>query len=200
MVTQVQKKQERDYAILTTLALLDMATRSQLQQIHHLGSNRNATRVLKNLEKYLNHFREVENVYYLNKLGRELVGSTKVVQKTLQWEHTVMKNDIYIHFDKPKLWSNENPIVTPEFTLVPDAIFSVKGQQYFLEVDREQKMKTNIEKLLQYKRFKDMELWQKRNGGRFPIVIYYTSKEIRKHQLTESNPGIELLTLSKKDL
>jgi hypothetical protein len=142
----------------------------------------------------------VENVYYLNKLGRELVGSTKVVQKTLQWEHTVMKNDIYIHFDKPKLWSNENPIVTPEFTLVPDAIFSVKGQQYFLEVDREQKMKTNIEKLLQYKRFKDMELWQKRNGGRFPIVIYYTSKEIRKHQLTESNPGIELLTLSKKDL
>jgi hypothetical protein len=111
-----------------------------------------------------------------------------------------MKNDIYIHFDKPKLWSNENPIVTPEFTIIPDSFFSVKGVQYFLEVDREQKMKTNIEKLLQYKRFQDLGLWQKRNGGRFPIVLFYTSKEIRKHQLTESNPGINLQTLSKKDL
>jgi hypothetical protein len=136
----------------------------------------------------------------LNKAGREFVGSTKIVTKTLQWEHVVMKNDIYIHFDKPKLWANEIQLVNPEFTIIPDASFSVKGQQYFLEVDREQKMKANMEKLLQYKRFQDLGLWQKRNGGRFPIVLFYTNKEIRKHQLMESNPGINLQTLSKKDL
>jgi hypothetical protein len=61
-------------------------------------------------------------------------------------------------------------------------------------------MKKNIEKLLQYKRFKDMELWQKRNMGRFPVLVFYTSKDSRKHQLTEANPGIELLTLTKEDL
>jgi hypothetical protein len=152
------------------------------------------------LTKYISHFRGSEYIYYLNKEGRELIGSDKVVQKTINYEHTIMRNDIYIHFGCPKLWQNEYKIPNPEFTIIPDAIFSVKGQQYFLEVDREQKMKKNIEKLLQYKRFKDMELWQKRNMGRFPVLVFYTSKDSRKHQLTEANPGIELLTLTKEDL
>ena len=112
-----------------------------------------------------------------------------------------MKNDIYIHYGKPKLWSNENPIITPDFKLIPDAIFSVKGVQYFLEVDRFQKMNANVEKLAQYKRFKEMESWQKRNMGRFPVVLFYTDKDSRKYQLMELAPeGLEFQALSKKDL
>jgi hypothetical protein len=156
---------------------------------------------MKNLETYTNHFRDIENVYYLNKKGRDLVGCEKVVTKTLQFQHTLMKNDIYIHFNKPKLWTNEYTIPTPEFRIVTDAVFSVGGTQYFLEVDRVQKMSTNLEKLKQYARFEEMGLWQKRNGGRFPIVIFYTDKESRKFQLMEAQPeGLQLLVLSKKDL
>jgi hypothetical protein len=99
------------------------------------------------------------------------------------------------------MWQNEYPIPTPEFRIVTDAVFSVNGTQYFLEVDRLQKMNANIEKLKLYKRFKDMELWQKRNGGRFPIVLFYTEQTTRKHQLNESCPdGLHLQVLSKKDL
>jgi hypothetical protein len=111
-----------------------------------------------------------------------------------------MKNDIYIFYGKPKLWQTEYAIPNPEFTIVTDAIFSVKGVQYFLEVDRHQKMSSNIEKLKQYKRFKEMGLWQKRNMGKFPIVLFYTEQDSRKWQLKESNPGIDLQVYSKRDL
>jgi hypothetical protein len=200
MATQAEKKKQRDYAILTTLDLLGMVSRSQLQAIHQLGSNRNATRIMKNLESYTNHFLLNENIYYLNKKGRELLGSEKVVTKSIQVEHTIMRNDMYIHFECPKLWQNEYKVPNPEFTILPDAIFSVKGIQYFLEVDHMQKMKKNMEKLLKYKRFKEMELWQKKNMGRFPVVLFYTNKESRKQKLIESNPGVDLLVLSKEDL
>jgi hypothetical protein len=155
---------------------------------------------MKNLESYTNHFRDIENVYYLNKRGRELVGCEKVVAKTLQYQHTLMRNDIYIHFGNPKLWQNEYMIPTPEFSIVTDAIFSVNRVQYFLEVDRMQKMNQNLEKLKKYYRFKQMELWQKHNGGKFPIVVFYTTKESRKNQLIESNPGLDLLVHTKEDL
>lgn len=142
----------------------------------------------------------MENIYYLNKRGRELVGCDKVITKTLQFQHTLMRNDIYIHYGRPKLWQNEYVIPNPEFKIVTDAIFSVKGTQYFLEVDRLQKMSANLEKLKQYKRFKEMELWQKRNMGKFPIVLFYTEQDSRKWQIKESNPGIDLIVYSKKDL
>lgn len=111
-----------------------------------------------------------------------------------------MKNDIYIHFGCPKLWEGEYTIPTDEFTIVTDAVFSVKGVQYFLEVDRLQKMSQNTEKLKKYYRFKEMNLWQKRNGGRFPVVLFYTGKEKRKHQLNELNPGLEMQIYTKRDL
>ncbi|MFL6558599.1 MAG: replication-relaxation family protein [Bacillus sp. (in: firmicutes)] len=177
-----------------------MATRSQLQTIHQLGSNRNATRVLKNLQTYIQHFRENENIYYLNKAGRELVGCEKTITKTPHFHHTIMRNDVYIHFGCPKIWQNEFKIPNPEFTIIPDAVFNSKGTQYFLEVDHMQKMKKNIEKLNKYKRFKDMNLWQKKNMGRFPVVLFYTEKDSRKAQIIQANPGIELLVYTKEDL
>jgi hypothetical protein len=111
-----------------------------------------------------------------------------------------MRNDVYIHFGCPKIWQNEYKIPNPEFTIIPDAVFNSKGIQYFLEVDHLQKMKKNVEKLKRYKEFKDMGLWQKRNGGRFPVVLFYTTKDSRKAQINLKNPGIELLVYTKEDL
>ena len=142
----------------------------------------------------------MENVYYLNKKGRELVGCDKVVVKTLQYKHTLMRNDIYIHFECPKMWQSEYVVPTPDFKIITDAVFSVDGVQYFLEVDYTQHMSQNMKKLNYYKEFKDMGLWQKRNGGRFPVVLFYTAKDSRKAQLNLKNPGIELLVYTKEDL
>jgi hypothetical protein len=202
MVMQVEKKKQRDYSILTTLDLLGMATRSQLQAIHQLGSNRNATRILKNLEKYTSHFRVIENIYYLNKEGRELIGSTKVVTKTLQYEHTIMRNDIYVHFQCPKNWMNEYVIPAKEFRIVADSVFQAEKEVYFLEVDNMQKMKQNYEKIDKYKRFKEMGLWQQQNAGHFPTLLFYTTKDNRQNQLREycKQKELKALVYTKEDL
>lgn len=176
-----------------------MATRSQLQKIHNLGSNRNANRILANLSRYVNHFRDVENIYYLNKVGRDLVGSKKAVTKSLQFQHTIMRGDMYIHFKQPKRWTNEYEIKA-EPKIVCDAVFETGGYQYFLEVDRMQKMSTNIEKLKSYFRFKLTNKWQLSNSGNFPILLFYTATDSRKAQLQEMNPGLQLQVLTKKDL
>lgn len=141
-------------------------------------------------------------MYYLNKAGRELVGCDKVVTKSSQYKHTLMRNDIYIHFKCPQLWQNEFIIpLDSKHKIIPDAVFQVGQQQYFLEVDNLQKMKANIQKLELYKELRDMGKWQKKNNGRFPIVIFYTLTESRKNHLEEVKPTDLLLrTMTKKDL
>ena len=155
---------------------------------------------MKNLEDYTNHFRDLENVYYLNKKGRELVGSKKVVAKTPNYLHTLMRNDIYIHFKQPKLWVSEYKVHAPAGIFIADALFSVDGTQYFLEVDRLQKMSENYNKLKRYKEFGEAGLWQKVHGGRFPIILFYTDKDKRKQQLIEKNPGISLQVLTVSEI
>lgn len=196
----IEKKLEREMSILHTLKNLDLATRSQLQAIHRLGSNRNASRVLKNMEQYLNHFQDREMVYYLNKKGRELVGSTKIINKTLQFHHTLMRNDIYIHYNCPKQWRNEYTIVYPPHKIIADAVFRADGKDYFLEVDHLQKMGANKEKINLYKGFKESQLWQNRNNGMFPTLLYYTSSESRRNPLLELGNGLDFVVFTKKDL
>jgi Replication-relaxation len=156
---------------------------------------------MKNLEVYTNHFSDFEYVYYLNKKGRELIGSEKIVTKTLQYQHTLMKNDIYVHFEMPKNWMNEYTIPTKEFKIVADAIFQA-DKVYFLEVDNMQKMKENYNKIDKYKKFKEMGLWQQENHGHFPTLLFYTTKDSRQHQLREYCKTKELthLVLTKEDL
>jgi hypothetical protein len=175
---------------------LDLATRSQLQRIHNLGTVRNASRVLQNMSQYLNSFMDVQKIYYLNKTGREMVGAEKVVTKTSQYAHTLMRNDVRIHFGMPEQWINEYKL--PKLTA--DAVFMHEGQQYFLEVDNKQKLKTNIDKLKEYFRFKETGLWQKKNNGTFPTVLFYTATSTRKAQLLESDPGLNLQIITKEDL
>jgi Replication-relaxation len=154
------------------------------------------------LEKYTSHFRVIENIYYLNKEGRELIGSEKVITKTLQYEHTIMRNDIYVHFQCPKNWKNEYIIPTKEFRIVPDAVFQAENEVYFLEVDHMQKMKQNVEKIEKYKKFKEMGLWQQQNNGHFPTLLFYTTKDSRQHQLKEhcNQKELKCLVYTKEDL
>ncbi|PEJ62788.1 hypothetical protein CN680_30005, partial [Bacillus pseudomycoides] len=64
-------KETRTDNILSSLKRLGFLTRKQIQVLHNLGGDRNASRVMKELSEYVSRFRDSENVYYLNKEGRE---------------------------------------------------------------------------------------------------------------------------------
>lgn len=172
-----------------------------MQTIHSLGTNRNANRVLSNMSEYLNNFMDKERIFYLNKKGRQITGARKELSKAHQYAHTLMRNDVYIHFNCPKMWQHEFTIRFDDVKFVADAVFQVGNQQYFLEVDRLQKMNSNFHKLKQYKRFKDTGLWQKKNDGRFPSVLFYTVTDSRRFQLLEKTPEhLAIQVVTRKDL
>lgn len=152
------------------------------------------------MDAYLNKFMDAEAVYYLNKVGRNTVGAEKIVTKNAQCQHTLMRNDIYIHFHCPEWWCSEYQIQTPDVSLIADAVFFSQNRYYFLEVDNQQKMTANKDKLFRYNTFKCSGLWQKNNNGSFPILLFYTLSEYRKSQLRELNPGLDLAIMTKKDL
>ena len=199
MPTNREKRLEREEAILQTLKRLDLCYRSQLQKIHNLGSNRNASRVLKQLEPYLHVFQGKEAIYYLNKAGRDRVDSEKVIIKSNSYMHTLMRNDVYCHY-RPRAWQNEYEIKVDGHHIISDAVFMMNGKHYLLEVDNQQKMSANKDKLERYFRFMESGIWQKRNKGEFPFILFYTLSDYRKAQLQEYNPGIPLTVLTKKDL
>jgi hypothetical protein len=151
------------------------------------------------MDPYLNSFRDIEQIYYLNKAGRDKVGAEKVITRNAQFKHTLMRNDIYIKYGCPEVWRNEFELKTKEFRFVADAIFKVGEAQYFLEVDNQQKMKANKKKLENYLRFKNTASWQKYNKS-FPTLIFYTVTEVRKAQLQEMNPGLDLVVFTVADL
>ena len=97
MLTATAKRIERQEQILHSLDRFGFLSRSHLQKLHRLGGDRNAQKVLKRMEEYLYSFREdgYGAVYYLNKVGRQMIGSNKVVKRTLQVRHALMRNDFF---------------------------------------------------------------------------------------------------------
>lgn len=175
-------------------------SRSQLQEIFQLGSNRNASRVMKQLEPYVSAMRRADDsIYFLNKTGRERVGSEKIITKSTPYHHILLRNDIYCHY-KPLMWKNEYEIKIKDFHIISDAVFMLKDKHFLLEVDNEQKMSVNKEKLDNYFRFMESGIWQKSNKGTFPTILFYVLSDYRKARLEECNPGIPLKVLTKKDL
>lgn len=200
MNPNIQKSRERTEKILITLDELGFASRSQLQSLHNLGTKRNANRVLKGMSQYLNSYRDIENIYYLNKTGREKIGSDKIRSKAMNTTHTIMRNDIYIFFNQPKEWVIE-PTVSESYGVHPDVLFKNQNLFYFLEVDNTQKMKVNEEKLKNYLEFKESHQFQKRFGS-FPKIIFYTTTEYRKAKLFDFFKKYELnaTAYTKEDL
>lgn len=178
---------EREAEILRSLDKLSYLSRSQIQKLHRLGSNRNACRVLKNMEDYLNSFRVEENIYYLNKNGRDRVGSQVVRTKTLQYRHFIMRNDLYIYLGKPSAWQPECEIeIDEKVKIVADVMFMRyelgKERYFFGEIDNEQVMKRNIEKIEQYKKLKASNVYQQQLGY-FPTLVWVTKSDRRKQDL-----------------
>lgn len=176
---------------------LDYLNRTQIQTLHRLGTDRNAQRVLKNLSEYISSFKDGENIYYLNKEGRERVNATKVLKKTTQARHYIMRNTLYIAFGCPSSWKNEIKLGIKEDKkthVICDALFQLDKRYNIVEVDHTQKMTKNRSKIDRYRKLIELGLFDVP-----PKLIWITTTELRRKQLTQLCQGLEVKVFTVKD-
>lgn len=174
--------------------------------IHGLGSDRNALKVLKGMKDYLHvgNFKG-KNVYYLNKIGRDWIGSEgPEVKFSYQIEHYLMRNDLYIYFGCPLNWEVERrmefkAVGKPVMSIKPDARFLKDGTWHFIEIDRTQSMSENVKKIEEYGQLSfvmQQELKHK------PVIIFYTIKNSREGKLKDlfKKNGVEGKVYTQSDL
>lgn len=181
--------QERVESLLLTIDQLGVAKIKHLQQIHDLKSYRNACRVVKQLGPYINEtYHNKEKVIYLNKVGRNLIGSDKEIKNSNLLEHTLLGNEVYIHHNKPVDWKTEHVIEVsqqPEWMkaqglkitgkkIVCDATFTRNGYMYLVEIDNTRSMIDNKKKIQMYS-----EVMPKLKNN-ISVLLIYTSTNERK--------------------
>ena len=195
--------QQRIESLLTTIDRLGIVKIKHLQQIHDLNY-RNACRIISSQLRPFIHetFYQKEKVIYLNKKGRELIASEKEVQVNQQTLHSLLRNEVYIHFNCPADWQNEYTLetagnalnsfgisfqigtLTNTKKLIADAVFKRNGYMHIIEVDNEQKMNDNKKKIDSYKGV--LPAYKSET----PILYFFTKTENRKIKLEEWLKGI----------
>lgn len=183
MLAQLQR-QQREEQILLILDKLTYATREQLQIINNLGGDRNAQRILARMEKdkLILAARMEKKIYYLSNRGKQLIGSNQGILNRKEVVHVLMRNDLYIKLGMPKDWKKERPVTWGDNKLIPDATFKRNGEFYFIEIDNQQTMSTNIEKI---KKYKDLSYIIHQQYNHRPTLIWYTLSSNRKKKLKE---------------
>ncbi|MEM5014144.1 hypothetical protein WKH57_25885 [Niallia taxi] len=148
------------------------------------------------MKPYINEsFHNREKIIYLNKAGRELIGSVKEARKTSIIEHDLLRNEVYLHFNCPADWQTECKIeievaVVPTLEMkingikpvnkkrvISDAVFVRNGYVHLIEIDNTRKMLDNSKKIKMYE-----EVMPSLNSG-VPILYFFTTTEDRKRKL-----------------
>lgn len=164
--------------------------------MHRLGGDRNANRILNEMSDYLNTVRLGEKVYYLNAEGRERVRATKVLKKTHQITHHLMRNSLFIAHGCPTTWKNEVKLtVKGEVSVVTDAVFNMAGTFHICEVDHTQKMSVNRVKVEKYRKLIDLGVFEKQ-----PKFIWITTTEYRRKKLLALCEGLLVRVFLANDL
>lgn len=186
--------------ILSTIDKLGAVSVKQLHNILKLGSYRHTCRVIRQLEEYLNVFRSQQKIVYLNKDGRQLIGSEKEVKKSVLFDHMLLANSAYVHYNCPIDWKREYIIETsqePEYdfgiqikginltskkSLIPDAVFTRNGYVYLVEIDNTRAMLDNKKKIAKYK-----DMWKEiqKHFSMQPKLCIFTQSDKRKHDFTQ---------------
>ena len=182
---QQKKRIQREERILSRLDEMNFATREQLQVIEGLGGDRNARRILNEMErdKLLLSVRYDRKIYYLSNRGKERIGSNQSKLKRDKIKHTLMRNDMYIKLGMPSDWKKEYPVKFGTETIIADAMYQEKGVFHFVEVDNVQTMKTNYDKIKKYKQLFELI---KRQYNHVPILIWYSLSDTRKSKLQDA--------------
>ena len=187
----------REESILLLLQKFDFLTRDQLNKYFKLGTIRNTNRILNQLSDYLHSIRNgYESIYYLNRDGRIYVGCNKVRKKSGNVDHTVMRNDMWLFQGCPTNWKNEVKIETKKSYIVVDAMFSNGGISHFLEVDHMQSMQENRSKIDRYKELMPSVALQL---GHYPVLVWMTTTELRRKQLSEACTGLPNVKIYTQD-
>lgn len=183
---QTKKKIQRQEEVLSSLADLTYATRQQLQIINNLSGDRNARRVLYEMEKdgLIKSVRYDKKVYYLSSRGSDRIDKGQTRLKKSWITHTLMRNDLYIRLGMPKTWKKEAPtLVNGEVLLISDARFKSGDSYYFVEIDNTQTMRTNNDKI---KRYSELFKMVYREYGSHPTLIWCSLSTIRRNKLSAS--------------
>lgn len=153
------------------------------------------------MEEYLCSFREegYGAVYFLNRIGRQMIGSSKVVRRTMQTRHTLMRNDFFFFVGCPANWRNEIKVTDGQTTLVTDALFVKEKRYHFLEVDNTQSMAENAVKIKRYKEMCKRGLFQK-DFGYFPTVHIVTVSRSRMKRFAELCEGLPFKVYYHQDI
>lgn len=194
-----------------TIDKLGMAKIKHLQRIHDLKSYRNACRVVRQLEPYTHQvFHEREKIIYLNKEGRELIGSKKEVKRTSYMSHTLLRNEAYLYFNCPLDWRTEHPLETHQKALtafeiqikgvtpvnkkkvIADAVFTRNGYLNIIEIDNTRNMSDNKKKIELYR-----EIMPKLQ---MPKLYFFTQTEERKRKLQEWAKGLKCEVMTFKEI
>jgi len=184
-MNQQQKKIRRQEQILLRLDKLNFATRKQLQVIENLGGDRNAHRILHEMEKdkLISSLRQEQKIYFLTNRGKQQIGSNKGDLKKDNITHALLQNDLYIKLDMPNDWVKEQPIKWGENKLIPDATFIKNSEYHFVEIDNQQSLKVNYEKIEKYKSLSKAIF---NSYKHHPVLIWYTLSDMRKRKLEEA--------------
>jgi hypothetical protein len=137
------------------------------------------------MSEYLSSFRHVENIYYLNKKGRERVKAQKVCKKTSHVNHYLMRNSLYISLGCPVTWKNEIKLKAGDVQIIADALFEEKKIVHIIEVDNTQKMLENKKKIEKYREI------LKRTGATIKFH-WITTTHNRQKQLLELCHGLNV--------
>lgn len=194
-----------------TIDKLGMTKIKHLQRIHDLKSYRNACRVVRQLEPYTHQvFHEREKIIYLNKEGRELIGSKKEVKRTSYMSHTLLRNEAYLYFNCPLDWRTEHTLETEEKVVtqfemiingkppvskkkvIADAIFTRNGYLHIIEIDNTRNMSDNKKKIELYR-----EIMPKLQ---MPKLYFFTQTEERKRKLQEWAKGLKCEVMTFKEI
>lgn len=187
-----QRKLEREQRILLSLKKLSYLSRSQLQYIHQLGKDRNASRILYSMEKehLVKSFRMGENIYHLSAEGKKRVGVTRQYRKSQEAINYVLRNYIYIKYGFPESWESD---VDFGNNLIADATFTLDENLYIVEVDRlqhhnEKKIKKYIEAI--------------ENGIiKSPLIfVWLSNTEYTKKKIEEALNGFDCRVYLTQDL
>lgn len=195
---------ERAEMVLSTIDRLGAVSVKQLHEILRLGSYRTTCRVVNQLEEFLHVDRTKQKVVYLNKEGRRFIGSNKEVKKSPIFEHMLLLNEVYIHYDCPATWKREHVIsihqepayafqiqvkglsIKSEIKLIVDAIFERNGYTYLIEVDNKSPMTENRKKIKKY-----IENWSTiRKQYQNPRLCIFTKSQKRKRIFLELTKNI----------
>ena len=178
-----------------TIDKLGAAKIAHLQKIHELKSYRNACRVIKQLEEYtFVAYHRKHKVLYLNKVGRDLIGSNSEVKKPSILDHMLYCNEAYIDLNCPIDWNREvqfellQPrtmsdldikimgsslkVASSSKKIVADAAFNRNGYTHLVEIDNTRKMIDNQKKMEAYR-----ELFNITKDKTLMLLIYTTTND-----------------------